>query len=766
MTSNQIVRGIVALAVCCIPAIVSAQQPSVVPVIAGQVLAADSDTPLRRARVSMAAGSSRPDPVMTDDNGRFAIEVPGSGITPFTLTIAKGGFVTATTSVLGKDVQAPLLVRLPRGAAISGIVVDSSGAPVASMSVSASRIEDGARATGAPTQYSARTDDLGEYRLAGLSRGRYEVWAGVAFQGVQISGVSPERIASVLKELPGVIKTAVTVETAEEVGGVHLTAPAENAVEFMLRTTPPPPQGIDPAPRPPAQVLPTRGRATIRGLVLTAARRPVQGATVSVSGTGNSQTRTDRDGAFSLLLAPGQYTLQTTTNGQMTWYFGQNAVGQTGRPINLAADQIAQGIEIVLPPARAISGVVLDEHGEPLQDARVQAMQARYASGRLVAVPVGAARLTDDRGRYRLWGLHPGAYLVAASVEGLVPAGRGQAAYAKTYFPDTPLSSAALPVDVREDATANLAFAPVRLTEVRGLARDGDAGLVSGTARLFEDRQSGAVVTEPRVAELGTDGTFVFRNVPPGNYIVQVRGDGPGRTGLFGAAELLVGTEPTRLTMRTSYGTNIEGNIRFEGDMDQTRTGSFGIGTVPLDDRARESTSRLLIAGSEFSTINGLFGLTSLSLQYAPADDWYLKSWTINGTDVADTGYDFGAQPRTIEGSEIVLSRNGASISGRLSERNGTVDDYFVVVFPASREMRVPESRRAKISRSTLDGTFRVGGLPAGDYFVAAVSQLQGTRDGGEWQNPDVLRQLEARGERLTLSEGQSRTITLRLIER
>ena len=48
----------------------------------------------------------------------------------------------------------------------------------------------------------------------------------------------------------------------------------------------------------------------------------------------------------------------------------------------------------------------------------------------------------------------------------------------------------------------------------------------------------------------------------------------------------------------------------------------------------------------------------------------------------------------------------------------------------------------------------------------AAVSRMQGTRDGGEWQNPDLLLQLEARAERITLSEGQSRTVTLRLIER
>ena len=79
---------------------------------------------------------------------------------------------------------------------------------------------------------------------------------------------------------------------------------------------------------------------------------------------------------------------------------------------------------------------------------------------------------------------------------------------------------------------------------------------------------------------------------------------------------------------------------------------------------------------------------------------------------------------------------------------------------------------RATGARSTTTGSVRPDGiyfcldLPPGDYFVAAVSRLQGTRDAGEWQNPDVLLQLEARAERLTLSEGQSRTVTLRLIER
>ena len=113
-----------------------------------------------------------------------------------------------------------------------------------------------------------------------------------------------------------------------------------------------------------------------------------------------------------------------------------------------------------------------------------------------------------------------------------------------------------------------------------------------------------------------------------------------------------------------------------------------------------------------------------------------------------------------------MLSRNGAVIAGLASDGLKTADDYFVVVFPVSRESRWPGSRRMKFVRSAFGGEFRVSALPSGDYFVAAVSRLQGSRDGGDWQNPDVLLQLEARAERITVSEGQTANVSLRLIDR
>jgi len=49
---------------------------------------------------------------------------------------------------------------------------------------------------------------------------------------------------------------------------------------------------------------------------------------------------------------------------------------------------------------------------------------------------------------------------------------------------------------------------------------------------------------------------------------------------------------------------------------------------------------------------------------------------------------------------------------------------------------------------------------------VAAVDHLEGTANGGEWQNPELLARFETGAERVTLLEGQDRSVSLKLIER
>ena len=207
------------------------------------------------------------------------------------------------------------------------------------MTVTASRVDAGAGAIGLPAQDSATTDDLGEFRLAGLSSGRYEVWAGQeiemivpvdpgALVGIALTGsggIGTNR-ASVRVRVGSGPKSIVPVETAEEVGGVQLTAPAESGADAVLRLISPDGPVRAVAQPTPQVTLPPRGRAAgIRGSVLSAARKPIAGASVRIAGSGVDQTvRTDKAGAFALIgLTSGRYTLEATANGFMSWNYGQ-----------------------------------------------------------------------------------------------------------------------------------------------------------------------------------------------------------------------------------------------------------------------------------------------------------------------------------------------------------------------------------------------------------------------------------------------------------
>jgi hypothetical protein len=451
-----------------------------------------------------------------------------------------------------------------------------------------------------------------------------------------------------------------------------------------------------------------------------------------------------------------------------------------------------------------VTGTVVDDFGEPFQGADVQLLTVQYKSGQRVAmrtasaVALGLGRASDDRGRYRIGGLQPGTYLVVASTGAAASASdAGRAArLLPVYHPGTPSLDGALPVQIddgRDTIGIDVTLTMSRGARVSGMAVDESGSAQSGSVRIVASRRSNAIAFETIAMQLSwPGGRFELENVPPGEYVVQVVGE-PGFTSpaRFGAAYVSVadGGDPPPVTITATPGATLEGRIVLEGEPD-SRIAQVLVETLPADldlGPSRGSGGPVFTAGTDgtfsldlgsarggpgFTASDGAFsvkrlhGPTRFALAKAP-EGWYLKSFAIGGLDATDAPFDFGSSGATFEGAEIVVSRAGASVSGTVVGDVGKPSAASsVVVFPVDPGRWFDGSRHVKYTRAQGDGSYRIRGLPPGTYLIAAADAADGALAAGGWQDPDVLASLAPLATRLTLTEGQAATSTLRTTRR
>ena len=82
------------------------------------------------------------------------------------------------------------------------------------------------------------------------------------------------------------------------------------------------------------------------------------------------------------------------------------------------------------------------------------------------------------------------------------------------------------------------------------------------------------------------------------------------------------------------------------------------------------------------------------------------------------------------------------------------------MVFARDSQKWFEESRWVRAVRPDQQGTYRVDGLPPGDYLAIAVDYVEE----GTWNDPVFIESLRAHGEAITLAEGETRNIALKLV--
>ena len=331
------------------------------------------------------------------------------------------------------------------------------------------------------------------------------------------------------------------------------------------------------------------GTAIVAGVVtLSGSGTPVRRAQVSLSttgGRGGRTTVTDQEGRFSFVSLPaGRYTLTVTKPGYATISYGAKKPGRQGTPIQLADGQTLTNANISLSRGGVITGIVVDEFGEPSPNTQVRAFRYAFQNGERTLQQSGQGQ-TDDRGMYRIFQLLPGEYVVSAvprnsavfelgtqiqaqiqplldqlqtpggatmifsgGAAATVDAGRGQildqiqqlrqqigqqpeqtTAYAPVYYPGTttPAQAGRVPIEAgQERSGVDFQLQLVPTAKIQGRVTGAEAVGPGAQLMLQPARQQDELDVpglSRSMARLGPDGTFTFQNVTPGDYRLTVR---------------------------------------------------------------------------------------------------------------------------------------------------------------------------------------------------------------------------------------------------
>ncbi len=180
------------------------------------------------------------------------------------------------------------------------------------------------------------------------------------------------------------------------------------------------------------------GTGIVGGRVLRDDGRPIPRATVRLVGVTNRLQRTaptGSDGAHTFKDLPADsYTLSARKLGYIEVELGQQRPFERGRRLPLADGETLGRVDLVLARNGAITGHIFDENGEALEGVTVRAMRVAFVAERRVLTEVAGAqpRLSNDLGRYRVYGVPPGQYIVVAG--GASRGAGGTPGYVPTYF--------------------------------------------------------------------------------------------------------------------------------------------------------------------------------------------------------------------------------------------------------------------------------------------------------------------------------------------
>ena len=157
-------------------------------------------------------------------------------------------------------------------------------------------------------------------------------------------------------------------------------------------------------------------------------------------------------------------------------------------------------------------------------------------------------------------------------------------------------------------------------------------------------------------------------------------------------------------------------------------------------------------------TVTNVFGAARLHASLP--DGWAVKSILLDGRDISDSAVEMKSGEE-IGGVQVIVTNRVTSVSGQLADSKGVpLADGTIVVFAADADKWSEDSRWVRAVRPDQEGRYQVKGLPPGEYLAIAVDYVED----GMWNDPAYLASIRRFAQRLTLGDGDSSVMSLKLV--
>jgi len=472
-----------------------------------------------------------------------------------------------------------------------------------------------------------------------------------------------------------------------------------------------------------AQQAPT---ASIEGTVTDdVTNEPVKKAQVKLIGPGAQSTAvTDGLGRFAFRDLPaGAYLVQATRDG----YDEARAIefDESGRQLQVAADQHVSGADLRLVPSGSISGHLADEQGNAARGCDVSAVAAwNPKSGAPRRNRESWGEHSDDHGDYRISELPSGRYFVYEHCRQPLPTAHGfiergdprtpSLIYAPGFFGGAPGSEGASAVIVRSGAeTRGIDFRLKVVNAIRvyaSVTSDQPAG----------DPRDMTVLVSPRDQRMGRLGSYQLSFVPkdgvftrlvaPGAYVVKAYSENDDDR-FYGEAPLDAGeASPVTLMIPLTRAPAVNGSIGFREKQATQFPRGAQVTLRPLDnewDIDPLPQARLSPGGSFY--VSGIVpGQWQIEVKGIPGS---IESATIAGREILPWAFD--VSPTTRGTLHVVMSTTRVPLNVTVSGGENA-HEISVIAMPASGDPTQAQIVRAQ-------GGVAAMSVPPGDYAVYAI---------------------------------------------